>query len=460
MAHSLRTQSSTWLRLPVWALALLLAAGWILAIAPQQSEAEDWPQWRGQERDGKAPSTGLLQSWPEAGPPLAWQAAGLGSGFSSVSVADGKVFTLGDKEGSQHAFALEDGSGKLLWAKEIGPSWDDRYLGPRSTPTYSDGQVFVLSTEGDLYCLDAATGETHWQRNLPKDFGGHLMLAQGRVHWKFAESPLVDGDRVIVTPGANDAALVALDRKSGEEIWRTQLPQDLGPAGLDGAGYSSVVISNAVGTKQYVQLLGRGVIGVDAASGKFLWAYNKVANDIANIATPLVDGDYIFASTGYNTGSALIHLQSVKGENGRSSIQAEEVYFLPGNKMQNHHGGLILHRDHVFTGTGHNKGLPLAVRLKDGEIAWGPERNKGKSSAAIAYADGRLYLRYQDGLVILAEATPEAYREHGSFRIPNVEHESWPHPVIAHGLLYLREQDKLYVYDLRAPQASSEAAAR
>jgi len=203
-------------------------------------------------------------------------------------------------------------------------------------------------------------------------------------------------------------------------------------------------VSEAGGVRQYVQFIGRGVIGIEAETGKFLWGYNGVANDVANIPTPIVDGNRVFASSGYGTGSALIEL--TKTDDG---VAAREVYFIDPEKMQNHHGGLILHDGYVYTGSGHNKGFPVSVELASGEIAWGPVRNEGKDSAAIAYADDRLYFRYQNGLMVLVEATPEAYRERGSFMIPDVERQSWAHPVISGGKLYLREQDNLFCYDVK-----------
>jgi len=195
--------------------------------------------------------------------------------------------------------------------------------------------------------------------------------------------------------------------------------------------------------RQYVQLLGRGVVGIDAATGKYLWGYNRVANDVANIPTPIVDGSRVFVSTGYGTGAALLEI--VAGESGPT---VKEVYFLEADTMQNHHGGMILHDGHVYCGTAHNKGFPLCVELATGKVAWGPERNAGKGSAAVAYADGRLYFRYQDGLVVLVEAASDGYHEHGSFLIPEVKHPSWSHPVISGGKLYLREQDRLLCYDV------------
>jgi len=420
------------------ALALLLV------FAAHPLLATDWPQWRGVHRDGRSPETGLLQEWPADGPPLAWRIGGLGGGFSSLSVADGRIYTLGDLDDGQYAMALAQADGSPLWRTRIGPTWESSYLGPRSTPTVDGEHLYIMNTEGDVICLEAASGKEIWRRSLPDDFGSFMMQAMGNTDWKYAESPLVDGDRVIVTPGVTGAGLVALDKKSGEEIWRVKTGR-IGSMGAYGAAYSSVVISHGGGVKQYVQFIGRGVIGVEAETGKLLWGYNAVANDIANIATPLVDGDHVFASSGYGTGAGLLHLTG----DGEGGVDAEEVYFLEAGTFQNHHGGMILHDGHVFTGTGHNKGLPLAVRMADGEVAWGPERNDGKSSAAITYADSRLYFRYQNGLMILVEATPEAYREHGSFMIPDVKKPSWSHPVVADGKLYLREQDNLFCYDIK-----------
>jgi len=411
--------------------------------------AEDWPQWRGENRDGKSPETGLLQEWPEGGPPLVWQAEGVGAGFSTVTVTGGRLFTMGDIGEKQHVLALSEADGSILWKTEVGRPWEDDYPGPRSTPTVDGEYAYVVTTGGEVVALDTATGAEKWRRNLPNDYDGQLMLAMGSYQWRFSESPLVDGSKLIVTPGHRDAALVALDKLSGEELWRTSIPR-LGDAGKDGAGYSSVVVSEACGRRQYVQLIGRGVIGVDAETGEFLWGYNRVANKVANIATPIISGNYVFASTGYRTGAALLEIVC-----DGDAIEAKEVYFIEPETFQNHHGGMILHEGIVYTGTGHNKGFPIAIALEDGAVKWGPIRNDGKNSAAIAYADGRLYMRYQDGLVLLVEATPGEYVEHGSFRLPDPPKPSWPHPVITGGRLYLREQDRLYAYDVSAQGSDS-----
>ena len=422
--------------------ALLLALAVALTSLVPMALADDWPQWRGTNRDGKSAETGLLTAWPEGGPALAWRAAGVGNGYASLAVVGEHIYTTGDLEKGQHVLALNRKDGSRVWATLIGPVWEDKYIGSRSTPTIDGGQAFVVSTEGSVIALDAKTGKAQWRRSLTEEFGGGLMQAMGKMDWKFSESPLVDGGWVIVTPGGEKAALVALDRKTGKELWRTTMPT-LGEKGTDGAGYSSAVVSEAAGVRQYVQLLGRGVIGVAADSGRFLWGYNAVANDIANITTPIIQDDLVFVSTAYGAGSALLRLS--KTEDG---VGAEEVYFLSHETLQNHHGGLILHDGHVYGGTGHGKGFPIAVELATGKVAWGPIRNEGRGSAALGFADGHLYFRYENGLMVLVEATPEEYREKGSFMIPEVDQFSWSQPVISGGTLFLREQDNLFAYTI------------
>lgn len=421
--------------LVAFALGLALPAG-LLAAAPN-----DWPGWRGPSRDGLSPDHGLLSTWTAAGPPLAWKTSGTGVGFSSVAIAGDRLYTMGDKDGSQQLMAFSRSDGKPLWTARIGAPWNDEMGGPRGTPTVDGDLVYAIGTEGDLVCVEASTGRERWRKSLAQDFGGEMMSV-----WKFSESPLVDGDRVVATPGAKSAALVALDKKTGKEIWRSTVP-DLGSRGKDGAGYSSIVISNGGGVKQYVQLMGRGLVGVRASDGKFLWGSNRVANNVANISTPLVKDDYVFASTGYQTGSVL--LQLAKAGDG---VAAREVYFLEPTTLQNHHGGLVLVGDYVYAGHGHNKGFPICVELKSGKVAWGGDiRNAGTGSAAVAYADGNLVFRYQNGTVVLIEATPAGYKEKGSFAIPGVKDPSWSHPVVLDGILYLREQDTLYAYNVKRP---------
>lgn len=412
----------------------------------------DWPGWRGPNRDARSTETGLLATWPAEGPPKLWSASGFGTGFSSVAVAGGMVFTLGDLADGQYLIAAREQGGAIAWKVRLGPIWEDDFPGSRSTPTVGGGRVFALGTEGDLVAADVATGKELWRRNILRDFGGVVMSVSQDAQsysWKVSESPLLDGERLIVTPGSKDAMLVALEVATGKEVWRTKIDRDLGPLGADGTAYSSAVVSNAGGVRQIVQLVGRGLVGVEATTGKLLWHYNKVANNVANIPTPLVHGDVVFTSTGYQTGAALLEISS----NADGRIEARERYFLPAATFQNHHGNMVLHDGYVYAGTGHNRGYPIALELGTGKVAWGPASNKGTGSAAVVWAENRLYMRYQNGIMVLVETTPAGYQEAGSFTIPNVVRQSWSHPVIAGGVLYLREQDALHAYDLRQPAA-------
>jgi outer membrane protein assembly factor BamB len=236
---------------------------------------------------------------------------------------------------------------------------------------------------------------------------------------------------------------VALDKMTGAEIWRSAI--DLtGDRGGDGAAYSSIVIGNGGGVRQYVQLMGRGVVGVAAKDGKFLWGYNRVANRTANIPTPLVHEDYVFCSSGYQAGAVLLKLEAVG-----SGVQADEVYFLEGKEFQNHHGGMIMLGDYVYCGHGHNGGAPTCLEWKTGKTVWRHNRGPGTGSAAVGYADGSLYFRFQDGVMALVAATPKEFEDRGHFKIPDVEQPSWSHPVITGGRMYLREQDNLFCYDVK-----------
>jgi outer membrane protein assembly factor BamB len=393
-----------------------------------------WLQWRGKNRDGICDETGLLKSWPEGGPPVAWKSSGLGGGYSSVVIADNKIVTMGQLDGQTKiiAVSLEDGS--KLWDVALGGG-----DAPNCTPTIDGDYVYGVSHAGDLLCAELATGKEVWRKNFPKDFGGKMMSG-----WGYSESPLVDGSRLIVTPGAPDAALAALDKRTGEVIWKSALPPNPGSAGQDGAAYSSVVAASCGGVNQYIQLVGRGVIGVNAETGEFLWGYNRVANGTANIPTPIVSGDLVFCSSGYDDGgSALLRIAKK-----RNMVSMEEVWYKNNKELQNHHGGMILIGDHVFMGHGHNNGFPVCFDLKTGQDAWRPGRGVGGGSAAVLYADGHLYFRYEDGIMALVEANPKSYELKGKFKIGIDNGKSWAHPVIYKGRLYLRDQDEMICYDI------------
>jgi outer membrane protein assembly factor BamB len=401
----------------------------------------DWPQWRGPNRDSKSTETGLLDKWPEDGPPLLWTAKGLGEGYSSLTIQDGRIFTTGDRGKEQHLICLKVDGGDEIWSTPFGPACPKVPLnktGARCTPSPDGKLVYALGTEGDLACLETANGKVRWKLNYQKDFDGT------EPTWAFGESPLVDGDRLICTPNGKDAMIVALNKLTGDLVWKCAVPE-FGKKGADKAGgYSSIVISEGAGVRQYVQLIGRGLIGVAANDGRFLWGYNKIANTTANIPTPIVKDDYVFGSSAYGSGSALVKL--VREGDG---VKAEEVYFLEPKDYSNHHGGTVLVGDCLYGGNGQNKGGPTCLEFLTGKIKWKEAHGAGSGSAAVLFADGKLYFRYDDGTMALVEANPEEYKLISTFKIPDVKRESWSHPVIAGGKLYLREQDHLLCYKLK-----------
>jgi outer membrane protein assembly factor BamB len=297
--------------------------------------------------------------------------------------------------------------------------------------------VYAVGTSGDLVCLDAAKGQIRWRKNYVTDLGGRVMSS-----WGFSESVLVDGDRVIGTPGGDNAALVAFNKKNGAVLWRSAVQ------GGGGAGYASVMIAEVGGIKQYITWLGRALVGVDARTGRLLWKYAKVANKTANIPTVIVRDDLVFCTTAYQAGSALLRLVP-----SGSTVKAEEVYFLDAQTLQNHHGGMVLVGDQVYGGHGHNRGDPVCVELMSGKVRW-KERGIGRDSAAVLYADGHLYFRYQDGVMALVEANPERMVVKGQFRLPyDSGKPSWPHPVIANGRLYIRDQDALMCFNVKKSES-------
>ena len=414
---------------------LLLACGVVAG-------AGDWPQWRGPNRDGICQETGLLKQWPQGGPKLLWEIAGLGTGYSTVSILDGRLYSMGDREAggekAQYVYAYDLGTRAELWATKIGPAHSD---GPRSTPTVEGGFAYVVGTRGDVVCLTADAGRVVWTRNLLDDLDG-----AGNPRWKFSESPLIDGDRLLCTPGGHRAVIAALNKNTGETIWSASMP-DIGPNGRDEAGYCSIMIGRGAGVKQYVQLTNEGIVAVAADDGKFLWGYNRVANRVANIPTPVIEGDYVFTSTAYGTGSALLELVP-EGD----GVKAKEVYWLDKDTFQNHHGGFVKVGDYIYGGHNHNKGEPTCLEMRTGKVMWHADQ-LGKGSGCVLYADGHLYFLYEDGTVVLIEATPEKYDLKGTFKLPGrptARGKAWPYPVISDGRLFLRHNDVLFCYDVRA----------
>lgn len=417
---------------------LRAASACVLGICTTAAIANDWPQWRGPNRDGKSAETKLIENWDKKAPKHLWTIEGMGEGYASVSISKGALYTTGNVEGGQGVVKVNLADHTVAWTKAVTEGKPKHgYEGSRCTPTLDGDLLYVVTSDGRISCLKTATGDVVWSHPFSK--------WEGRMQkgWGFSESPLVDGDLVLCTPGGPAAMVVALNKKTGEEVWKCAIPK-VGEKGSDSAAYSSIVIGNGAGVKQYVTLIGSGVVGIRASDGKYLWGYNGTANDVANIPTVVTDGDYVFTSTGYKTGSALLKL-SKDGD----GVKAEQVYFLEAKIFENHHGGFILADGYIYAGAKHGSGFPICVEMKTGEVKWGGDiRPAGKGSAAVTMADGQIIFRYQDGVLALVRATPSGYELNGTFKPEYQERESWSHPVVVDGKLYLREQNKLMCYDI------------
>ena len=418
-----------WFLVPFAAGLLSLAAG-----------AADWPQWRGPRRNGISQESGLLKEWPKNGPKLLWQIKDAGDGYATPVVVGTRLYLLSNR-GMDNEFiqslSVQDGS--PVWSTRLGnvgnPDQEPPYPMARSTPTVDGELLYALSSDGDLACLDTASGKARWQKSLRNDFGGQA----GK--WAYSESPLIDGEVLVVTPGGSEATLVALNKKSGAVIWKSAVP------GGDRAAYSSAIVVQAGGRKQYVQFLDKGVVGVDAKSGQFLWRYDRTSTGPANIPTPVAHEAYIYSANARRFGGGLVQLHATK-----EGVSAEEVYF--ERDVPNTLGGQVLLAGYLY-GT-NPKGL-VAAEFLTGKIKWQAD---GGGPGAVLYADGRLYIHAENGDVVLAEATPEAYREKGRFTPPDqpkhprgAREMAWSYPVVANGRLYIRDLGTLWCYDVKDPKA-------
>jgi outer membrane protein assembly factor BamB len=580
--------------------AFAIAGAWSMATA---ASAADWPQWQGPDRNAISNETGLLQKWPEGGPPLAWRIDDLGTGYSAPSIADGKIYGMSNRGGEEVVWALSESDGSQIWQTSLAPAqtggMPQGREGTGCTPTVDGDRIYVLGHNGDLACLNAQDGQIVWRRSLTEDLGGRPPT------WRYNESPLVDGDKVICTPGGEDATLVALDKSTGELIWKTHVPdgpersdgrsdgdrggrprraggqpsmmqfmpvlvaldadqnreisadeingspaaietmdknQDAkisedelrpefgnrgggpggqnrpqgrreggpggrggrggrgGPGGMmrfmpvhaaldadesgaidaaeikdaaaallkldrntdgkltedevrpqfggggppSGAAYASAIAIDFEGQRQYVQLLARTLVGVAAADGKLLWRYDRAANNNRiNCSTPLYHDGLVFAASAYGNGGGAVKLS--KDENG--GVTADEVYFTP--RMQNHHGGMIVVDGALYGANGGNEGgFLVCLDFNTGIVLW---RDRQAPKGSLAMADGRLYLRSEEGEMLLIEPNREQFVERGRFEQPDrSESPAWSHPVIANGKLYVRDQEILFCYDVKA----------
>lgn len=417
------------------ALGLCLSAVSSTSFARMGASTSDWPQWRGPERNGTSKERGLLKQWPKDGPKLVWQVNDIGDGYSTPVVVGKRIYVMSNR-GMDYEFvqALSTQDGKPVWTTRVGnvgnPNQNPPYPKARSTPTVDGNLIFVLGSDGDLACLDAKSGKIRWQKNIRKEFGGQP------GEWAYAESPLIDGDVVVVTPGGAEATMVALNKKTGAVIWKSAIP------GGEPAGYASAIVAHAGTGKQYVQCLSKGMVGVDAKTGQFLWRNKEVAKGPAQYFTPVARGEYVYAGA-LGVGGVLVRL--------KSGAVAEQVYFTRG--LPNGIGGAVVVGDTIY-GTEAGASL-VGADFITGKVKW---QDKSIGWSSIAYADGHLYLHGISGELALVEATPEGYREKGRFTPPAMPKKkqagpfpegAFAYPVIAGGRLYIRDLGTLWAFDIK-----------
>jgi outer membrane protein assembly factor BamB len=398
--------------------------------------ASDWPQWRGPQRNGLSSEAGLLKEWPTDGPTLRWKVADVGSGYSTPAVVADRLYLLAN-EGLDDEFvrALSVKDGKRAWSTRLGkvghPQQKPNFPAARSTPTVEGEFLYALGSDGDLACLEIGTGKVRWQKNLRADFGGKP------GEWAYSESPLIDGDALVCTPGGSEATLVALNKATGALIWKCALP------GGDEAAYASAITVGIGGVKQYVQLVQKGLVGVEAKTGRFLWRYDKpISRYGANIPTPVASDESIYAASA-GTGGGVVKFKVKDG-----SVEPEQVYF--ESKLPTAIGGTVKVGDFLY---GTTTEALLCTEFATGKIMW---EARALGAASLCYADGRLYLHGENGGVALVEPGPDAYRERGRFtpaeqpKHGNEMEKAWAYPVIANGQLYIRDHGTLWCYDVKA----------
>ncbi|HBE71232.1 MAG TPA: pyrrolo-quinoline quinone [Planctomycetaceae bacterium] len=404
------------------------------------SWAEDWPNFRGVDRDGISMETGLIDEIPTDGPKLLFTAEGAGHGYGSPAIVGNRMYTLGDNipdlgTSDEHMCCFDANTGKRLWATKTGEAWDDgrprSWQGSRATPAVDGDMVYVVTPHGLLIAAQTSDGTIVWKKHLLDDLGG-----KKGDSWGYSESPLIDGKHLICTPGGPDATVVALDKQTGEKIWTCKRHN------CKGAGHASVVISQVGDRKVYVQNTCVGPMGIDSATGELLWEY-PFDKPTAFIPTPIIDGNEVYSVAGYNSGGALLK-QVASG----SGVEIEEIYGI-NRELHNKHGGVVLIDGHLYFGK-QDQPIIMCAELQSGETVW-KQRGEGSRSTAISAADGKLFARYQTGELEMIKATPDGFKSLGVFKVPGSgdgDKPSWAHPVISKKRLYLRESNAILVYDL------------
>lgn len=409
-------------------LALVSLVGWVdapaagaAAKAEAGSAAGEWPCWLGPNRDGKSTETGLLKEWPSAGPEQVWKVTGIGKGFSSATVSGGTVYITGDV-GEQLVLSAYGVDGKSKWQVPLDKAGKLDHPGSRGSATIDGGKAYVLSGNGLLCCVDARTGKVAWSVNL------HTMGGQPGM-WGYAESPLISGANVIVKPGGKNC-IVALNKLTGKPVWSS--------SGVSAAAeYGSCTPFTFGGVPLIVAGTGAGLVCVSAKTGAVAWTNDFSARNTANCPTPAYSDGYVFWANGYGKGGVCMKLKKTA-----SGVGADQAWTT--HDMECHHGGYIIHEGYIY---GNNSGGWACLDLKTGTRKWN-EGGVGKGS--LIWADDMLYLFSENGgKAGLATCSPDGMQMKGTFSVQG-QGPSWAHPVIAGAKLYLRYDDNLYCFDIKA----------
>ena len=398
-------------------------------------QAQDWHQWRGENRDGISKERGLNFNWAVKKPPLVWTFNQAGAGYSAPVVVGKTLYCQGSADDIDFAFALDIETGNLKWKQKLGEQFiQDRGDGPRGSVTVDGDRLYLIRGSGQLHCLSAIDGKMIWQKDFKEDFDGKIMS-----QWGYSESPLVDENLVICTPGGEKGTMIALDKKTGATVW-------ISKEWTDECGYSSAIVAEIEGVKQYIQHSAKGVAGISAKDGKLLWKVEIEGYRVATIPTPICIDNTVYITNGYNAGCNYLNISKKENE-----FKAETIY--SNKNMVNHHGGVVLYDGHIY---GYSETIGWACQnLKSGEIVWSNRVKEVGKGAALIVDDKLLCLDETTGQLTVIAASPTGWKEIGNLEFPqrteilSKDNKVWTHPVVANGKLYLRDHDLIFCIDLK-----------